>query len=382
MSAITTRPAVRSRWQTDSWPDGGARPGPAMAVIGIATVAALVLRFYFLSRPGRLLGVGGFDDGIYFGSAVRLVHGVLPYRDFVSAQPPMIMLVMAPAALVSKLTGTAWGMAIGRILTGLASAAAVTLAGLLVRHRGLLAVTVAGTIMAVYPGSLIAAHSVMVEPWLVLFTLTGAVTLFDGDRLAASRRRLVWGGAFIGIAGATEAWAVFPFVVLLALAILAGRSSGRFRRAGLVAAGAAGGFALPVLPFAVAAPHGLYQDLITSQVIIVPAPTPMWHRLRVMSGSWHLVHLGNGAVLAVSIGIVAVVIAASVTASAISRRPPPPLEAFALAAAALVVAGFCWYPLFYPHFAAFLAPFLALSLAVPVSRLVTAARAASGRRGA
>ena len=72
------------------------------------------------------------------------------------------------------------------------------LAGLLVRHRGLLAVTVACGILAVYPDSVQAAHTVLLEPWLVLFCLLGALAVFDGDRLASSRR-LVWGGARVRV---------------------------------------------------------------------------------------------------------------------------------------------------------------------------------------
>src|SRR5439155_15216725 len=87
--------------------------------------------------------------GPYFGSAVRLVDGSLPYRDFILVQPPGITLLMVPAALAGKVAGTAWGMAAGRVLATLASAAGITLAGLLVRHRGALAALVACGVLAV-----------------------------------------------------------------------------------------------------------------------------------------------------------------------------------------------------------------------------------------
>ena len=115
---------------------------PATVIIAVAALLALALRLYQLSRPVFLLSVNEYDDGPYFGSAVRLVNGDLPYRDFLIVQPPGITLLMVPVALVSKATGTAWGMAIGRILTALAGAVAVALAGLLVRHRGALATVI------------------------------------------------------------------------------------------------------------------------------------------------------------------------------------------------------------------------------------------------
>src|SRR5215470_4971975 len=120
-------------------------------VIAAATVLALGLRIYELSRPGYLLGLTEYDDGSYFGSAIHLLQGILPYRDFIFVQPPGIILLMAPAALIGKLTSTASGMAIGRVLTMLASAGGVVLVGMLVRHRGVLAALIGCGVLAVFP---------------------------------------------------------------------------------------------------------------------------------------------------------------------------------------------------------------------------------------
>ena len=193
------------------------RPGAVTAVIVVATLVGLALRLYQLSRPGYLLGITEYDDGTDFGSAVRLINGALPYRDFIMVQPPGITLLMAPVALATKAAGTVAGMAAGRVLTALASAAAIPLAGLLTRHRGLLAVAVSCGIIAVYPDSLQAARTVLLEPWLVLFCLLGALAVFDGDRLA-SPQRLIWGGLAFGFAGAVKVWAILPVLVVLALA--------------------------------------------------------------------------------------------------------------------------------------------------------------------
>ena len=172
---------------------------PVTLVIVAATLLALILRLYYLSRPGFLLSVNEYDDGPYFGSAVRLVYGALPYRDFLIVQPPGITLLMIPAALLSKVTGTAWGMAAGRLLTAGAGAAAVALTGLLVRHRGVLATVIACGIMAVYPDAIQATKTVLVEPWLVLFCLLGALAIFDGDHLTTRTKRLLWGLSLIHI---------------------------------------------------------------------------------------------------------------------------------------------------------------------------------------
>ncbi len=338
-----------------------------------ATVLGLALRLYQLSRPGYLLGVTEYDDGPDFGSAVRLVHGYLPYRDFIIVQPPGITLLMAPVALVTKGLGVARGMAVARIVTAVAGAAAVPLAGLLVRHRGLLAATVACGIVAVYPPSIQSAHTVLLEPWLVLSCLAGAVAVFDRDRLTSSTWRLAGGGAAFGFAGVVKVWAVLPVVVILVLA------AGRPRRAATYLAGVAAGFLIPVLPFFAAAPRTFYDSVIVGQLIRVDeARTTLAFRLHEMTGLTGVAGLGLVALIVISVALIAAVTAGSVAASRMTGDRPPALDWFAFGTAILVVAAFLWPADFYYHYAGFLAPFLALAIALPMSRLVTAA---GGRAG-
>ena len=341
-------------------------------VIIAATLVGLALRLYQLTRPGYLLGVTEYDDGTDFGSAVRLAQGFLPYRDFIIVQPPGIVLLMSPVALLTKGIGVTRGMAVARVVTALAGAASVPLAGLLVRHRGVLAATVACGIAAVYPASVQSAHTVLLEPWLVLFCLAGAVAVFDGDRLTSSTGRLAWGGAAFGFAGAVKVWAVLPVVVILVLA--AGPGAGRPRRVTSYLAGVVAGFALPVLPFAIAAPRTFYHSVIVAQLIRVDdVRAPLAFRLREMTGLTDVPSFGLAALLVISVALIAAVTACCVLASRVTRRPPPPLEWFALASTVLIIVAFLWPDDFYYHYAGFLAPFLALAIAVPVSRLVTAA---------
>lgn len=365
--------------QRDAAPAVAKRAGgwrtPAGASIAFFTIVALGLRVFMISRPGYLLGVTQYDDGPYFGSAVRLVHGVLPYRDFIIVQPPGITVLMSPAALLSDVTGTAWGMAAGRILTVAASTISVLLAGLLVRHRGLTAVTVCCGILAVYPGSLIAAHTVFLEPWLVLLCLIGALAVFDGDKFA-SNRRLMWGGVAFGVAGAVEVWAVLP-VAAIALLLLP-----RLKRLARFVAGVAVGFLIPVVPFAALAPATFYKSFFAAQLLrVVPHRTPVWYRLKLMTGLAKILHLSNTGVLTVSLIIVAFIVAAYATSWLVTRRPPAPLDWFAAASTAIVSIAFLWYAQFFLHFPAFLAPFLALALGLGSSRLVRAVAPAASRIG-
>jgi hypothetical protein len=354
------------------------RPRPVSAAIVAATVLALGLRIYQLTRPGYLLGVTEYDDGTDFGSAVLLVHGYLPYRDFIMVQPPGITLLMTPAALLAKAVGTAWGLAAGRLLTAVAGAAAVALAGLLVRHRGLLAVILACGILAVYPASVQAAHTVLLEPWVVLFCMAGALAVFDGDRLATSGKRLFWGGAAFGFAGAIKVWAILPVVIILLL------MARRPRRAGSYAAGVAAGFLIPVLPFAVLAPRTFFNSVVVAQLVRIDTlRVALAFRLHGMTGLTDITGMSSLLPLAlISLAIVALVLGSCGLASRLSRQPPPLLEQFALGTTAVTVAAFLWPADFYYHYAGFLAPFLALAVALPVARLVDALRPAAGGRPA
>jgi alpha-1,2-mannosyltransferase len=349
---------------------------PVTAVVVAAVLLALGLRLYQLSRPGYLLGVTEYDDGPYFGSALALLNGAVPYRDFVIVQPPGITVLMLPAALLGKLAGTAWAMAAGRILTALAGAGSVPLVGRLVRHRGVTATVLACGVAAVFPDAIAAAHTVLVEPWLTLFCLLGAAAAFDGDRLTASHGRLAWAGAAFGFAGAVEVWAIFPVMGLLILLLRKPKNAMPF------AAAMTAGFGIPVLPFAILAPGRLYNDIVQAQgragAVRVPlAAARGLSRLREMTGLTSL-HPAVSVQILAAIGILTIIFGSMAAGSVISDTEPAELDWFAVAAFAVISAAFLLPPQFYYHFSAFLAPFLALAIALGVTRLKDAAWPAGG----
>ena len=361
--ANAASPAPSHRW-TD----------PVSLAIAGFTLLGLALRLFLLSRPGYLLGVTQYDDGPYFGSALRLAHGALPYRDFIIVQPPGITVLMTPAALLAQVTGTAWGMAVGRILTIAASSAGILIVGLLVRHRGLIPVSLACGILAIFPGSLVAAHTVLLEPWLTLFCLIGALVLLDRDRLAASGGRLVWAGVAFGFAGAVEVWAILP--VLVVAVLLVRQAAGRAAR---FVAGVAIGFCVPVIPFALTAPRRFYNSFFAAQLFrVVPSRTPVGKRLRLMTGIGQVLHLDSTGVLILSLAIVALIVAALPVAWLVTRRPLTDLDWFAVGSCTLIVAAFLWYAQFFLHFPAFLAPFLGLAIGWPPPAWPAPVRGAAG----
>jgi alpha-1,2-mannosyltransferase len=354
-------------------------------VIAVATAAALVLRLYQLARPGHFFGVTSYDDGVYVGAAIRLVDGVPPYRDFVLVQPPGVVLIMAPVAALGKLTGTAWAMATGRLLTACAGAVAVPLTGLLVRHRGLLAVVISCGVMAVYPDSILAAETVLQEPWLVLACLAGLLAVLDGDRLTTSHKRLAWGGVALGAACAIKLWAVFPVVVI---AVMCAPRAGR---ALSYLGGVVAGFLVPVLPFFAIAPSSFFRGVVLAQLVRVDdARVPLTTRLADLTGiaASQSTVVAVPAVLAVLAAVLIGALVAGSYAGAWRLTPRPlrrspflsPLEGFILVTGVITVAAFLWPVDFYYHYAAFFAPFLALAVALPVARLVRAARPVLSRR--
>ena|GEM_PF-1936104 len=346
--------------------------------IAATTALGLMLRLYLLSRPNYLLGVTGYDDGVDFGSALRLVNGALPYRDYAFVQPPGITLLLAPVALVANAAGSDVALAIARVLTALVGAAGIALVGLLVRHRGVAATTVACGLFAVNPDAIVASHTVLLEPWLVLFCLIGVLLVFERDRLTESTSRAVLGGAALGLACLIKAWAILPAIVLVVCFLT--MAGPRRRKSLAYVAGLIAAPAIVLAPFAVAAPGGLMRGVILSQLARGDvARTPLMWRLLSFIGIRDL-NPGPALTLAVAVALVALITVCVVGATLLSLRSAPPLERFAVATTALVVAAFMWPADYYPHYDAFLEPFLVCAIALPAARLGSAlrVRAASG----
>jgi alpha-1,2-mannosyltransferase len=344
---LASRPAREGRLRDR----GGAR-----WCIAACAAVAVALDALQLSRPGYLLG-GTPDIGVWFGSAVRLVHGALPYRDFVLVQPPGVVLLLSPAALLSELVGTRYGLAAVRIAAVLVAAANVVLVGRVVRHRGPLATLVAGGTVAVWPAILYALNAGLLEPLMDLLCLAGAGLALREGCAAPSARRWCLSGAAFGMATMVELPAVLPALILAA--VVARRS-----RRHLLAF-AAGGVGLCVVvsaPFFAVAPGPFVGEALLSQLFRVSAGgrVPLGPRIAEMT----LLGTGPAAVLAVAAGAALIVVG-----SAALRRRAGDLERFALLSFAGVGLLQLVPPQYYPQYPAFWAPFAALSLALAVDAL-------------
>jgi hypothetical protein len=378
-----------------------------------ATGLALAARLYLLSRAGYLTGITEYDDGVYLGGALSLISGTPAYHGFAFVQPPGILLLMAPVALLAKVSAVTSAMAAARLLTVAASAACVTLLGSLVRHRGGYVTLVACGLLAVYPDDIMAAHTLLLEPWMNLLVLGGARLAFRGGQLAAPRR-LLWAGAAFGLAGAVKYWAMLPALGLLAACLLTGPEDGpgqsrgragqRRDRAVRFAGGVLAGFAIPVAPFAVPWPGLFVRSTLLDQVSRAGSAVPGSLRLAHLTGLAGLLNdagrltlpgnagslFARGDVTAAATwatGSLPVLLAVAVAAliglgylvgrtrarragaarqgtaarTAATSGAPGPLEWYALGTLGGTLAAVLGYSAFFYHYADFAAPWLAIA---------------------
>ena len=396
---------------------------PPGLVILAATGLALALRLSVLSRPGYLTGVTEYDDGVYLGGAIRLISGTLPYHGFAFVQPPGILLLMAPVAVIAKVSTATHAMAAARLLTVLASTACVPLVGHLVRYRGVFVTVVSCGILAVYPDDITTAHTLILEPWMNLLLLIGVCIAFRRGRLA-SPQRLLWAGVAIGFAGAVKYWAALPALALLVLCLVTPVAGGAAGAAGAVGAagnggvarrgrglaggrawrfavGVVAGFAVPVLPFAVTGPGLFVRSTLLDQAIRAGSAVPESLRLAhitglidILNGKGQLtLHSGTHSLFvsggtatgqSTSAGWAPFILTAAVVAViglGYALRPgrPSPLEWYVLASCACAVAAVLAYSAFFYHYADFVAPWLAMSVGCAAGTL---GRALASRPGA
>lgn len=236
-----------------------------VAPIVLPVLLALVLGVRRLLLPHVLFGMSAYDedDAIYLGAAVRLVHGSLPYRDFVFLQPPGITVIMAPLAALGSLVGLAPALVVARLLVLVVTAANAGLAASLLRPRGRAAAVLAGGAVAAFPFSAEADVSLKLEPFVVLGTLLGSQLVLRALRRpdhGLGSGRLLVGGAILGLTVTVKLWALFPLAGLLLACLPHARVL--LRR---VVPAVAVGTLVPVLPFLVASPRQFVYDIFLVQ---------------------------------------------------------------------------------------------------------------------
>jgi alpha-1,2-mannosyltransferase len=362
-------------------PPSVARPVPKSRVrrvpldVVLAVVVGLAAALYPVFVPlGSMTGYG-YDGSMYLGASIRLVHGVLPYRDFVFGQPPGITLLLAPVSGMSLLLGTDAGLWLARALTICVVAANCGLVAMLLRRFGIAASLCGGLYLALYSDAVAADTQLKLEPYLVLFTMLAALLLFEGRGVGGPRRAL-WAGVLIGAEGLIKLWAIFPAIVMVVLIICFRRESLRRFALGMVVA-----FTVGVIPFFLASPSAFVREPFLSQF------SPNRQRGTTGAGGlteyvvytdfrWLVDRLGTSWGSTTSwIGVVVLVVV--VVAIWLRRRSMTALEWFGVGALAMVTVSIVLAPRFSTYYVYFEAAFLALVLGPTVAYLFDRCRGAT-----
>ncbi len=339
---------------------------------------SLAFGCYQLILPHVFAGVSGwdegYDEGVYVGAAVRFVHGVLPYRDFVLVHPPGYLLLMSPLALFGNAFGSLFTLEVARSITMVVMALNAVLVGLIMRPLGRVATATASFALALWPLSVAVERSVELEPFLVLFCLLGTFLIFDSGNFA-SWRRVLFGGVAYGFAVEVKVWAVLPIIALALVSLPRWRTRGA-----PLALGIAAGAIVPGLPFFLAAPHAFVHDVIADQYFRHdnPVAVTLHQRLLGLTGIDRLPSIGPRTGLAVAICIFFGLVV--VWVYVVGRRHIVPLEWFALVATIVVFVGMFREPTLPEFYSYFPAAFVALLAGVCVSRALWAAVALVRRR--
>ncbi|MFB7943493.1 hypothetical protein ACFC6L_01095 [Kitasatospora phosalacinea] len=349
-------------------PTAAVSPRTALTVTGGAAALSAALYVYVFSLPKVLTGAHGYDDGVLLAASLRLVHGVLPYRDFTFLHPPGLPLLMSPVAVIGSIVGQPVALVIARLLTALASVGVVAGGTLLARSRGRTAMIVTGLLLACFPLTYLAGQSLTLEPWTALCCVIGALAAFEFDGTPTrSPRRLRLAGFALGIACTIKLWALLPAVALLfAVRVSRGRRRGdRLERR--IGAALLVGAAVPLLPFLLLAPGRLIHDVITTQLMRDSLGTPVGERLRFVVG------LGGGpSGLHVSTGVaVGLLLAVALAAGAVYRAGRNTAQDwFLLASTVLTVTAVCFSSSFYAHYGYLPGVFLGLLVGALIGRTV------------
>lgn len=328
-------------------------------VVVVALTAAL--RLVVDLRSGGLHGARSSDDGVYYSAAASLVAGRVPYRDFLFLHPPGVMLALAPFAAVGRAIGDPTGFAAARLACILLGAVNAGLVTLVLRRFGPVAAVAGAIVYAASWPVVFAERSALLEPIGCAFLLAAFALAADPDRRPGSRRTVLIGGLLAAAILVKLVFAVPAVVLLIALR----------RRAPLALLAAAIATAAVCLPFLLAAPAEMPQQLLADQLgrrRIVPL---IGLRLAAITMPPVVPGVPQRTVLAVVL-----VLAAAVVVTGLLTRGARRFAVLAIVELGLLLAG----PSFYGHYAVLVLLPLSVLTGVAIGRLGQGGRALARRR--
>jgi hypothetical protein len=333
--------------------DGRAKLGAAVFVV------AFVARLLPTILGGGLAYYGRYDDGVYYTAADALTFGRVPYKQFVLLHPPGIMLVLAPFALLGRITSDAIGLSVARLaFMGIGSVNAV-LVTLIAYRWGRWRAVVAGLMYAGWAGAVYSENATLLEPLGGMALLIALLLLLRGDG-EPSPRAEVLAGVVLGLACAMKIWYVAPWAVVVLYQLF----QRRYQRALRIAVGGAVPLAVVLAPFFALAPRRMYDMVVRDQILRKVNANSRTGRLDVIFATKHVVaHHGAALYLSTVIVVGLTVIAALVCCR--DRR-----SGLIVAVLAGNLAVLYWSPSFFYHYSALVAAPIVLVMSIGLGELV------------
>jgi hypothetical protein len=338
---------------------------PDLRLYALVAAIAFAARFVLVLRSAGPFGSYGYDSGVYYAAADALLHGRVPYRDFVLLHPPAAMLALTPSALLGHLTTDRTGFLSAQLLFTLLGAVNAALVVDVARRWGLprRAAVAGGLFYAVWLGAAAAEYLSRLEPlgnFFLLLTLREAAVA--ADRSGTPRRRaLIGAGVAAALAVSTKIWFVVPAAIVLGWA--AWRCRGR--ALGTVAAAAAATVAVLDGPFLALSRGAMFSRVVVDQLGRKPQRMTLTGRMTELTGAARLPGLGHQGTATATVLLAG--LALLVVLVALRSRPSRLFGVLALADVAVLLAAPSWFA-FYADFAA-----------LPVALCVAGAAGAAGR---
>lgn len=252
-------------------------------LVGLA-LAAFAVRAIPVLIGGGLYGLQGYDDGVYFGAATALVHGVLPYRDVLLLHPPGMVVLLTPFAWLGTLIGDGNAFAAARTSSMALGALNAVLVALVAGRYGRAAGLTAGGLYAVWSTASNFERATDLHAPQNMLLLISLLVLTRPGRVRPPRAALA--GLCIGLAMSVELWQALSGAVLLWWVVVraAGVGWDRLRAPVAYVASGAVAFGLVALPFFVAAPGAMLREVLLDQLGRPSVGIGIIERIRVLEG--------------------------------------------------------------------------------------------------
>jgi alpha-1,2-mannosyltransferase len=247
---------------------------------GAIFAVAFTARLLPVIRGAGLTGIIDYDDGVHFAAAIGLVHGQLPYRDFLLLHPPGIVLVLSPFAGLARVIGEPMAFGGARLAFMALGGFNAALIARYLRPYGNFGAVVGGLLYAVFWPAVFTEHSVLQEGLGNTCLLAALVLLSPLASGPPSKIRMIGAGCFLGFAAAIKIWAVVPVLIMFGWAFF--RWDGR--RAARFLLGAIGACTAACLLFFISAPQAMWRMVVLDQLQRNPTSAYVAERLRDLLG--------------------------------------------------------------------------------------------------